>query len=246
VTTEEAERLLACCRRAGTHPDELRLLKSEIERVALFRAGTSQTYEVTFADGSRAAFKPIEGVEQTAAGYGHTALSVILNDYAAWLVACGLGHDSLIRGVVIATCPEPGVGIGSMQTWLDGDPSGAGWDQAAQLAPAALFDAVIGQQDRNGTNFVYNDTDGTLGLFDQSFTFPLVGHQVGASEILARLHANDAADLDDDLVQALDRFDGADERAALQQILPPDRYARMEARIALMRERGKLLQPGEY
>jgi hypothetical protein len=246
VTTEEAERLLACCRRVGSHPDELRLLKGEIGRVALFQAGTSQTYEVTFVDGSRGAFKPIEGVEQTAAGYGHTALSVILNDYAAWLVACGLGQESLVRGVVIATCPEPGVGIGSLQTWLEGDPSGAGWDQAAQLRAAGLFDAVIGQQDRNGTNFVYDDADGSLGLFDQSFTFPLVGHQVGASEILARLHADDAAELDDDLLKALDGFEGAEERAALQQILAPDRYARMEARIALMRERGKLLQPGEY
>lgn len=246
MTSEEADRLLAACRLIGGHADERRLLKAEVEAVREFKSGTSKTYEVTFGDGSRAAFKSIEGVEANAAGYGHTALSVILNDYAAWLVARGLGKDLLVRGIVIVTCPEPGVGIGSMQTWLDGDASGAGWENASQLRAAGLFDALIGQQDRNGSNFVYDGTMDELGLFDQSFTFSLPGHQAGASDILARLHSEDTAQLDENLTDALNRFDGSEERSALQQILAPDRYARMEARIALMRERGKLLQGGEY
>jgi hypothetical protein len=246
MTTEEAERLLAACRLAGGHPDELRLLRSDVANVSLFRSGTSQTYEITFGDGSRAAFKPIEGVEASAAGYGHTAASVILNDVASWLVARGLGRETLVRGVVVTTCPEPGVGIGSMQTWLDGHPSAGGWENAGPIRHAGLFDAVTGQQDRNGGNFVYDDVSDELGLFDQSFTFPLAGHTAGASEILARLHADGRAQLDQPLLDALDRLDASAEKAALQQVLPPDRYARTEARIALMRRRGELLQPGEY
>jgi hypothetical protein len=246
MTTEEAERLLAACRLAGEHAAEKQLLRNEVERVSLFRSGTSQTYEIAFADGSRAAFKPVEGLEATASAWGHTAISVALNDVAAWLVARGLGFETLVRGVVITTCPEPGVGLGSMQTWLEGQPSASGWETASQLRQAGLFDAVIGQQDRNGTNFVYDDSMDELGLFDQSFTFPLPGHQKGASEILGRLHASGAATVDDELLEALDHFDASPERGALQEILAPDRYARVEARIALIRQRGVLLSGGEY
>jgi len=238
--------LLATCRLVGGHPDEQRLLKSAIDSVTLFNSGTSQTYEVTFSDGARAAFKPIEGVEANAPGYGHTGVSVILNDYAAWLVARGLGYESLVRGVVIATCPEADVGLGSMQTWLDGEASGAGWEGASQLRLAALFDAAIGQQDRNGGNFVYDAGMDELGLFDQSYTFPLQGHQAGSSEILNSVHNGGGAALDEPLVEALDRFESSEERASVQEVLAPDRYARVEARIALMRERGELLRPGEF
>jgi hypothetical protein len=246
LTTEEADRLLAACRLLGSHPDEIRLLRAETDSVTLFRSGTSETYEVRFGDGTRAAFKPIEGVEATAAGYGHTGASVILNDYSAWLVSRGLGFDVLIRGVVLATCPLPGVGIGSMQTWLDGTPSEPGWQQAAQLREAALFDAVVGQQDRNGGNFHFDAATDELGLFDQSFTFALPGHAHGASELLREVHAQGAAGLDQTLIDALERFDGSTERTALQEVLAPDRWARLETRVALMRTRGELLQPGEY
>ncbi len=246
MTTEESDRLLAACRLLGGHPEEQRLLTSEVNGVTLHRSGTSQTYEFIFADGSRGAFKPIEGVEATAAGWGHSAASVIINDYAAWLVSRGLGYEQLVRGVVITTCPLPGVGIGSMQTWVDGAPSGAGWEACGQLRAAALFDAVIGQQDRNTTNFNYEAASDDLGLFDQSFTFALPGHQQGASALLAHLQAQDALALDQTLIDALDRFDASPERGTLQQILAPERWARVDARIALMRGRGELLQPAEY
>jgi hypothetical protein len=141
LSPEEAERLLAACRLLGGHAEEVRLLRSEVSDIKLYRSGTSQTFEITFADGSRAAFKPIEGVEATAAAWGHTATSVILNDYAAWLVARGLGYDSLIGATVMATSSAPGVGIGSMQVWFDGQPSAPGWEQATQLREAALLDA---------------------------------------------------------------------------------------------------------
>jgi hypothetical protein len=246
MTPDESERLLAACRLAGEHPDELRLLRSEVSGTTLFRAGTSQTYEVTFSDGSRGAFKPIEGVEATAAGWGHTACSVILNDVAAWLVARGLDYGSLIRGVVVTTCPEPGVGIGSMQAWLEGQPSASGWETASQIRQAGFFDAVIGQQDRNGSNFVYDDSLDELGLFDQSFTFPLPGHQQGASEIVNRVHADGNAQLDQELEDALDRLEASGEFAAAQQILAPDRFDRMVERIGLIRQQGELLKGGEY
>lgn len=203
MTSEEADRLLAACRYVGGHPDERRLLRAEVDTIVLHKSGTSQTYEVTFADGSRGAFKPIEGVEQSAAGYGHTGLSVILNDYASWLVARGLGQDVLIRGVVITTVPEPGVGIGSMQTWLEGTPSGSGWETSSQLRYAGLLDAVIGQQDRNGENFMYDDSNDELGLLDQSFTFPLPNHAQSAFSILNELHSQGVAQLDSALAIAL-------------------------------------------
>jgi hypothetical protein len=246
LTSEEADRLLAACRVAGGHADEQRLLKTEIDKVQLFKSGTSQTYEVTFSDGSRGAFKSIEGVEATAAGWGHTPCSVILNDVAAWLIARGLDYGSLVRGVVVTTCPEPSVGIGSMQTWLEGQPSASGWETASQIRHAALFDAVIGQQDRNGSNFVYDDSLDELGLFDQSFTFPLPGHQQGASEIVNRVHADGTGQLDQELEDALDRLEVSAEFATVQQILAPDRFNRMVERIGLIRQQGQLLQGGEY
>jgi hypothetical protein len=174
VTTEEAERLLAACRILGDHPDEQRLLNAEISDVVLHRSGTSQTYEVRFADGSRGAFKSIEGGANSATTYGHTAASVVLNDVASWLVAKGLGYEDFLGGVVVRTCSHAGVGIGSLQTWLDGDPSGSGWEQASRLREAGLFDCVTSQQDRNNDNFNYDASTDEIGLFDQSFTFATV------------------------------------------------------------------------
>jgi hypothetical protein len=246
MTTEEADRLLTACRLLGSHEEEQRLLRSEIADMQLFRSGTSQTYEVTFADGERAAFKPVEGLEATAGGWGHTATGVVLNEIAAWLVARGLGYESLVGGVVLAVPPLADVGLGSMQAWLDGDPSGAGWEGAAQLREAALFDAVIAQQDRNGSNFHYEPATDAIGLFDLSFSFPLPGHNFGASALLAEVHDHGDPTLDEPLLDALDRLAASPEYGAAAQIVQSERWTRVVERITMMRERGELLRGGEF
>lgn len=249
MTDQEAERLLAACRLLGDHPEERRLLMSEVADVKLVNRGTSDLYEVVFADDSRASFKPIEGVEQTANAWGHTAVSVILNDYAAWLVARGIGYAPLVGGVVLTTCAKPGVGFGSMQSWLEGALSGHGghgWEQARHIREAALFDAITGQQDRSITNFVYDESSDALGFFDHSFTFALPKQRHERSVVLDEVHCQGGAELDQTLIDALDRFDVSAECAALQYVLAPDRYARVVERVSLMRSRAALLRGGEY
>jgi hypothetical protein len=246
MTSDEADRVVAACRLLGEHPEERRLLHAEVEDIVLHRSGTSETFEVRFKDGTRGAFKSIEGAASHAGGHGHTGPGVILNDVASWLVARGLGYDQLLRGVVIRPASVAGAGIGSLQTWLDGEPSGDGWKSARNIRQAALFDSVTAQQDRNGGNFNYDATADEVGLFDQSFTFALPGHQQGACEIVAEVHRADEAELDDELGEALDQLEASPELANLGEVLSPERVARVHERIAAIRERGELLQPGEY
>jgi hypothetical protein len=245
VTTEESDRLLAACRLLGGHPDEERLLHAEVARVVLFQSQTADTYEFYFADGSKGAFKSIEGAERSASGYGHTAASVVLNDVAAWIAARGLGFDHLLRGVVITTCSHENAGLGSLQHWFSGEPSAQGWDQSSDLRRAALLDAVIGHQDRNPTNFEFDDGTDELGLYDNSFAFALPGHQTSASVILEKAHSADPS-LDTDLVAALDEFVGSAERDALELILAPDRFAAVIHRCERMQASGEFLPPFDF
>lgn len=229
----------------GEHPDEERLLHAEIDRVVLFLSQTADTYEFYFADGSKGAFKSIEGAGRHASAYGHTATSVVLNDVAAWLVARGLGFDELLRGVVVTTCSHVDAGLGSLQHWFAGDPSGQGWEQSSNVRKAALLDALIGNQDRNGTNFKYDDATDELGLYDNSFAFALPGHQTGGTVILTHVHGDEPS-LESDLQAALDRFDGSEERDALEEILAPDRFAQVIDRCDRMRSNGELLAPFDF
>jgi hypothetical protein len=245
VTSEESDRLLAACRLLGGHPDEERLLHAEVARVVLFQSQTADTYELYFADGSKGAFKSIEGAERSAAGYGHTAASAVLNDVAAWLTARGLGFDHLLRGVVITTCSHENAGLGSLQHWFLGEPSGLGWERSSDLRSAALLDAVIGHQHRNPTNFKFDDGTDELGLYDNSFAFALPGHQTNASVILEQAHSADAS-LESDLVSALDRCAGSEERRALELVLAPDRFAAVVARCERMEASGELLAPLDF
>jgi hypothetical protein len=112
-----------------------------------------------------------------------------------------------------------------LQTWLDGEPSGDGWTEARNLRQAALFDSVTAQQDRNNTNFNYDADADEIGLFDQSFTFALPGHQQGACEIVAEAHRADEAKLDDELCEALDQLEASPELASLDEVLSPERRA---------------------
>jgi hypothetical protein len=245
VSSEEADRLVAACRILGEHPSEERLLHGEGERVVLFQSQTADTYEFYFADGSKGAFKSIEGAGRSASAYGHTAASVVLNDVAAWFVARGLGLDELLRGVVVTTCSHAGAGLGSLQHWFIGDPSGQGWEQSSNLRKAAVLDALIGNQDRNATNFKYDQATDELGLYDNSFAFALPGDQTSSSVILNRAHIDDRS-LESDLQAALDRFQSSDERAALEEVLAPERFARVIDRCDRMRNSGELLAPFDF
>jgi hypothetical protein len=242
TSAEEAERLLGACRVCGENNVERELLHKEIADVHLFRSGTSETYEVEFSDGTHAAFKSIEGAENSAPGYNHTGASVLASDYAAWLVARGLGYEHLVGGVVLTVCSHVGAGLGSLQVWLEGDPSGSGWETSGRVREAALFDALIAQQDRNGTNFNYDSPNDEIGRFDNSFAFAIPGHNMSQSAILAQAHSDSPA-LEQDLLDALERFEASPEQTALEAVLEPARYARLRERAAEMRQTGELLTP---
>jgi hypothetical protein len=245
VTTDEITWLLAACRHQGAHPAEESLLHGGIREVAEFRISTSSVYKLTFEDGREGAFKSIEGAGLNAGGYNHTAATSLLSDVAAWVVAKALAYEHLIGGVVLTVCAYPGVGFGSLQAWLPGEPSGEGWQTSPRAREAALLDALIAQQDRNGTNFNYDDSTDELGLFDNSFAFALPGHSRGTSVIVEHARATQV-DLGDDLVQALERFQTSKELNVLREFLPPDRVARMEERASMMLANGELLPQGEF
>jgi len=145
---------------------------------------------------------------------------------------------------VLTTCSHAAAGLGSLQHWFSGEPGADGWQSSASLFQAAVFDAVIAQQDRNMTNFSYEPDSDTLGLFDHSFAFALPGHPRTAAAIVEAARARDPR-LPRELVLALRHFLESEESEMLGEILERERYERVLERARRMLDTGELLEPTE-
>jgi hypothetical protein len=124
-----------------------------------------------------------EDVEQYAA-YTHSPSSSMRCELASWLVARALGDPftTFVPAAVIRDVDGAPAVVMRLQPGFEDDTptwetvsdlvAELGHVDLAQIRLAALFDAAIGQQDRNDSNWSWNPRTHQLRLIDHGFTFP--------------------------------------------------------------------------
>ena len=173
--------------------------------------GVSESYVVVLDDGTKGNFKPSSG-ELQGRGPGEPLRDGIVvgqqaeRELGAWEVAKLVGMDDMVAPVSVRECDVPGGGWdplgepylpgvkrGSFAKWQDGAVANdlAGnraemydGDDGAQRS--ALFDYIIGNQDRHGANWVIA-ADKSIKLIDHGLSFGEERRDNGASMFIKRI-----------------------------------------------------------
>jgi len=222
--------------------------------------GSSDVTALRLVAGAFAFHKAVEGVNAAqAAYYGHDQWSVPINESAAWLIAKALGPPwtELVPAVVIRSLwPAAPLkqGFGALSEKAPGDTNReAPLHLPGVCDPAALFDALIAQQDRHMTNYRWDGA--TLGLLDNAYAFAAPGdspttgrpYYAHASVFVAQRQAEGRSALDQTELDALDRLvDNATFLDDLGLILLAEQFDALKARAAKMLQTGRLLDILEF
>lgn len=147
--------------------------------------GVTESYKVRLEDGSKGCFKPSSGEYKSIRQGIHGGL-MAEREAGAWEVAKLVGMDDMVAPVVIREVNVPGapgrwgkafgagVKRGSFALWQEGEVAmDAGlkkYDGEDDFKRAAMFDYIIGNQDRHQKNWVLDST-GKMKLIDHGLSF---------------------------------------------------------------------------
>jgi hypothetical protein len=218
----------------------------------------NRVYQCGLRDGREAFHKPHDGMRTHPAigrpawaHYGHrSAAATGVNECAAWRLARSMGApwDTLVPTAVMRWLPSGGGIVGGWGPLIRKGlgPSGdvTPFDVRQLCRPAALFDALIGQQDRHLSNQRFEATTGRLTLIDHGFAFPGGRWRFNASAFLRRRHDDDGAKLDADEVTLLGELPRQPVWADLDLILSPQQMEALEWRRTRMLQTKRLLPAG--
>ena len=245
-------------------------------------ATANDVFFVMLDDRTLAVWKPLGGVEPiTAAAYGHTPTDTAINEAAAWQVAKHLGEPFTelvptavwrelpnVRELLIEANPKrhprpedvynDNYDRGVLIEYVPGHPNLEPFTAqfAVQASDAALFDALIGQQDRHTTNFRWDEGTERLHLIDNGFAFPYANAPAADSVFLQWRSLNGRLGLNEMLPNIGARR--IDERATLEHLqrsgalpqiaglLREDRGACLLDRCQTMLDTGRLLSFGDF
>jgi hypothetical protein len=245
-------------------------------------ATANDVFFVMLDDRTLAVWKPLAGVEPiTAAAYGHTPTDTAINEAAAWQVAKHLGEPFTelvptavwrelpnVRELLIEANPKrhprpedvynDNYDRGVLIEYVPGHPNLEPFTTqfAVQASDAALFDALIGQQDRHTTNFRWDEGTQRLHLIDNGFAFPYANAPAADSVFLQWRSLNGRLGLNEMLPNIGARR--IDERATLEHLqrsgalpqiaglLREDRGACLLDRCQTMLDTGRLLPFGDF
>lgn len=180
--------------------------------------------------------------------YRHDRVDVPLNEVTAWRLAWAMGDPwrQLLPTAVVRRIDGSG---GALINQKDGTPDpDAFTDAAGQVMAAALFDALIGNQDRNLLNFRYDATSTRLGLIDHGFAFARPGDFVNGSAFVAarRLAPAPAGVITDREERALEALLQSGDLHGLRRFLTANRADALEERARRMLGRRCLLGVGDF
>lgn len=145
--------------------------------------GCSDVARYTLEDGSVGYFKSLSSnseYEDSFQDYGTTSLGAAINEVNAYRMAQALG-DEYAKMVPETVIREIDGSIGTLQREVKENRDRVnykdGSDFKGDVRRAAIFDFVIGNQDRHGDNYLYSVTDDRdsrpcIRLIDNSFSFP--------------------------------------------------------------------------
>ena len=229
------------------------LLHEPILTVAALATKTphsSSAYLVVFSDRQRAVFKPFDQQHITACrNYNQHPHEAVVHEVVAWRLAHALGEPwyQLVPTAVLRELPDLGGGV------LVNFRTGTGThdvfaDAPAQARAAALWDALIGQQDRHMTNFRYDPETSRLALIDNAFAFARPGDFAlrGGAIFEAWRRSKFGPQITPPERAALDGLLASGNLHGLRDFLPEDRADALERRAARMLECGCLPLIGAF
>lgn len=164
-------------------------ISSGTKRIKNHGGGISETYHVVFKDGSEAAWKPTSGEPTRQVHKNITPGMDAAREAGAWQVAKRVGMGDLVAPSVLHTMPDGQKGV--MIAWVKGKmaaevPYDKRFDGQKDAQRAAVFDYVIGNQDRHAKNWL---VDGNrLRLIDHGLSFPEGGRRGWNHHIVDHAH----------------------------------------------------------
>jgi hypothetical protein len=241
------QRVQALLALQGDHDIEDFLLTADLELAPDSIGTTNKVYVASREGRAVAAFKPHSGLSMnTARIYGHTRNSVLIAEAVAWQVAKGLGppFSELVTPCILRKLDGK---EGALATWQPGtSPDNRVFSRVPDdCNTAALFDAIIGQQDRNDYNYLWDDDEGRLALIDHGYSFARPGDRRNLSRFCAWRHQSGGGDaLANEERFALEQFAGpSGALASIEECLEPARARCLRARVESMCDTGILLRP---
>jgi hypothetical protein len=135
--------------------------------------GIHETYKVEFADGSFGTWKPKDKADDTSMRRNISTGKSTEREVGAWVVAKAAGMQDLVTPAVIRTYEGR---RGVLLAWQVGDTAkdvnrDKRFDGNTDLARMAVFDYVIGNEDRHAGNWIVSP-DGKLKAIDHGLSFP--------------------------------------------------------------------------
>lgn len=240
--------IAAAVARQGHRPDERQLLDEPVLDHVGSGNGTNET-RLLQLESTRAYAKPFIGVNDRAAGhYGQSTRQQPLHEVAAWRLAAFLGApwDRLVPPCVLRAVDDGDLAAVSIER--AGYPAGIKYDYDTgqseryepdpdQITAAAVFDVLIGQQDRHPGNCLV-DENGDLTLIDHGFAFARPGDLFNYSIFHSLCWRQQ---ISAEALIALRRVIDDPTTGGLDGVLRPDRLAALRDRATRMLEEGVII-----
>ena len=208
--------------------------------------GTSAPPLVILDTGRSAFFKRFRDQRPNiCARYNHHPFDVPLNEVAAWRLAFAMGNPwrQLVPTAVFRKINDEG---GALINDRKAKADMAAFSEAlSQVAAAAFWDALIGQQDRNTQNFRYEPSSRSLAVIDHGFAFARPGDAMGSSVFLMARYMAGAVDIVPAEAGALEALlkNGLH---GLGTFIERPRADALETRARQMLSTGQLVAPGAF
>lgn len=236
----------------ATDEIEVGLYRNKIQQeLTVGRKGVNSIQRVAFEGGGEGYFKPFAGTDtDTASAYGDTTNQQPIHEVAAWQLARNLGPE---YASVVAPCAirQHAGQWGSISLGAPGTVFGASNEARKkdiqsrpetrkQLNDAAFFDALIGNQDRHGGNFLASHRG--ITLIDHGFAFS--PYRSASSDLLRIRSQGEDNRLTKSELTHLDDFLASKDACGMAGILEPERINAMRSRARGMKESGSVRTAG--
>jgi hypothetical protein len=186
-------------------------------------------------------------VPRICANYRHHPFDVPLNEVATWRLAWAMGNPwrQLLPTSVFRKIDDAGGALTNEKAGAINYDVFTG--APAQVASAAFFDALIGNQDRNAGNFRYDAESKRLGLIDHGFVFARPGDPINNGSFFHgwRRQQNQLG-LSPRELNALEALLDSEDLHGLRNFIAEDRADAVQARAEKMQASKCLIGVGAF